>query len=130
MREIEEVRDTFGRGAEPLQPLVRPGRGGGARELRQHAFVEEEPHVQLLAVLAQEQRLVRARPRRVPFAERAVDEEIAYRRCLDAMDRLQELLELREPEQGAHCTKPFRGITPWRTSSVARRSLPVFIQRS
>ena len=86
--------------------------------------------MQLFPVIAQEQRLVRAAEGGVPLAECAIDQEVAHRRGLDSMDRLQELLELREPEQGSHCTNPRRGTTPCRTRTAARRSLPVFIHRS
>jgi len=68
--------------------------------------------VELLAVLAQEQRLVRAGARRMPLAKRAIDEEVAHRRGLDSVDRLKKLLELREPSERPHCTNPRRGTTP------------------
>ena len=86
--------------------------------------------MQLFPVIAQEQRLVRAAQRRVALAECAIDQEVAHGSGLDAVNGLQELLELREPEQGPHCRNPRRGTTPCRTSTVARRSLPVFIHRS
>ena len=66
----------------------------------------------------------------MPFAKRPIDEEVAHRRGLHSVDRLKELLELREPEQRPHCTNPRRGTTPWLTNRLASRSLPVFSQRS
>src|SRR5437016_869261 len=109
---------------------MRPRTVGRSAELLQHRLVEKERDVQLLTVLAQEQRLVRAGQGRVPVAESGADEEVAHGPDLDSMDRLQELLQLRQPPQPPHCTNPLRGTTPWRSSTDASRSLPVFSQRS
>src|SRR5207248_5184137 len=130
LSDIEEVRHALGRGAKPHESFLRPRIRDGPRELRQDRVIEKERDVELLAVLAQEQRLVRAGARRVPFAERTVDEEVAHRRGLHTVDRLKELLELRKPAQRLHCTNPRRGTTPWLTNMPASRSLPVFSQRS
>ena len=49
VRDVKEVRDPLGSGAEGGEPLLRPWVRGRPRELRQHRIIEEEGDVQLFA---------------------------------------------------------------------------------
>src|SRR5207237_5992587 len=96
VRDVEEMRHTFRRRAEALQPLLRPGIPGGTAEMREHRLVEEESDMQLFAALAEQEGFMWAGEGGVPLAEGAIDQEIAHGRRLDAMDGMQELLQLRD----------------------------------
>src|ERR1041384_526176 len=113
------MRDAFGGGAEAREPLPRPRGARRARDLRQHLLVEVEPDAQLRSVLRDQQHFV--------ARARLGDEKLRHVLGLHSMDRLKKLLQL---QQRRHWTNPLRGTTPCRTSTVASRSLPVFMKRS
>jgi hypothetical protein len=98
--------------------------------------------VQGLAVLADQQRLVGARPRAQARALVGGEQELPHRPGLDAVDGLEKLLQLRQGPQAGngprrlHCTNlPLGGTsagatTPSRLNRPARRTLPVLSRRS
>src|SRR5207248_857805 len=136
MQKVEEVRHALSRRAEPAQPLVRPWCIAAPRELLQYRLAQEEADVQLVSVFADEQRLVGAGAGREIFADHAPDQIVARLSGLvDAMYGHQELLELRERVERAHCANRPLGTartagTPCSERSVAIRTLPVFIHFS
>ena len=136
VEQVEEVRDPFRRGAEALQPLVRPRRIGAAGELRQHRLAEEQRDVQLVAVLRDQERLVGAGLGREPVPQRRSNQVVPrLRRFLHAMRRHEEPLQLGQRIERLHWTNRPLGTartagTPLLDSNVASRGLPVVIHFS